>query len=40
MGIIKGIACHERNRAARRAIRKAIKSKGQSFGEFHFLMEK
>ena len=28
MGIIKGIACHERNRAARRAIRKAVKSKG------------
>ena len=27
MGIIKGIACHERNRAARRAIKKAVKSR-------------
>lgn len=28
MGIIKGIARHERNRAARRAIKKAVKSRG------------
>ena len=28
MGIIKGIACHERNRAARRAIKKVVKSRG------------
>ena len=40
MGIIKGIVRYEKNRAARRAIRKAEKSRGQAFGDFHFLMEK